>query len=88
MSILPPYKPEEFNTPEFRRPTPAPAPKPAERASEYITISVAEYHFLTKAAAHLEVILADKTYGHEAVVAAVRNAMEDMKRMAGEGAAK
>ena len=75
-------------TPEFSHPCPAPTPKPAERASEYITISVAEYHFLTKAAAHLEVILADKSYSHENVVAAVRNAMEDMKRMAEAGAAE
>lgn len=44
-------------TPEYRRMTEAPEPKPAERASEYITISVAEYHFLTKAATLLEGIM-------------------------------
>ena len=56
------------------------------RASEYITISVAEYHCLTKAAALLEVILADKTYNHENVVAAVRNAVREMQNMLEAGA--
>lgn len=56
-----------------------PAQKPV---SDTITISVAEYHWLTKAAAMLEVVLADKTYSHENVVAAVRNAMQDMVEIA------
>lgn len=56
-----------------------PAQKPV---SETITISVAEYHWLTKAAAMLEVVLADKTYSHENVVEAVRNAMQDMVEIA------
>lgn len=54
----------------------------AKAADEYITISVAEYHWLTKAAAMLEVIMADKTYCHDNVVAAVRNAMADMVEIA------
>ncbi len=53
--------------------------------TETITITVAEYHFLTKAATLLEVILADKTYNHENVVEAVKNAMQDM---VGAGAAE
>lgn len=61
---------------------------PENQASKYITISVAEYHFLTKAATHLEVILADKTYSHENVVEAVRNAVQEMQRTAGAGAAE
>ena len=61
---------------------------PENQASEYITISVAEYHCLTKAAAMLEIILADKTYSHENVVEAVRNAVKEMQRTAGAGAAE
>jgi hypothetical protein len=51
-----------------------------------ITITVAEYHCLTKAATMLEVILADKSYTHDHVVAAVRNAMQDMVQLAEAGA--
>ena len=51
-----------------------------ERATKYISISVAEYHCLTKAATMLEVILADKTFTHENVVAAVHNAVGNMCR--------
>lgn len=61
---------------------------PENKATEYITISVAEYHFLTKAATLLEVVLADKTYNHENVVEAVRNAVQEMQRTAEAGAAK
>lgn len=62
---------------------------PAQKTvSETITISVAEYHFLTKAAAFLEAILADKHYDHYNVVEAVRNAIQDMQRLAEEGAAE
>lgn len=61
---------------------------PENKASEYITISVAEYHFLTKAATLLEVILNDKTYQHENVVAAVKNTVQEMQRTAGAGAAE
>lgn len=56
--------------------------------SETITISVAEYHCLTKAAAMLEIILADKAYNHENVVEAVRNAVQEMQRTAEAGAAE
>jgi hypothetical protein len=57
-------------------------------ATEYITISVAEYHCLTKAAAMLETILADKTYNHAVIVEAVRNAVQEMQRTAEAGAAE
>lgn len=53
-------------------------------ATEYITITVAEYHFLTKLATMLEVVLADKTYSHENVVEAVRNAVEEMTKVTTE----
>lgn len=56
-------------------------------ADEYITITVAEYVFLVKAATLLEVIANDPTYNHEAV-AAVRETVEDMRRLAGAGAAE
>lgn len=74
--------------PNYRPPASVHIPECVEipQPSRLITITVAEYHFLTKAATHLEVILADKTYGHENVVEAVRNAVEDMKRMAEAGA--
>lgn len=68
------------------------APKPSlckpTGATEYITISVAEYHFLTKAAAMLEVICNAKTYDHTAAVNAVKAAIEDMRRTAEAGAAE
>ena len=38
-----------------------------EETSKYITITVAEYVCLTKAAALLEVVVNDPTYNHEAV---------------------
>ena len=78
--------PKCFETPEYRRMTPPPAPVPADRASEYITISVAEYHCLTKAAAMLEVICNDQAYDHTTVVNAVKEAVEAMKRTAEAGA--
>lgn len=59
-----------------------------ERATEYISISVAEYHCLTKAATMLEVILANESYSTDTVVAAVRNVVNDMKRMAEGGASE
>lgn len=72
---------ERLQTPENDRRIPAQKP-----VSETITISVAEYHCLTKAAAMLEIILADKTYNHENVVEAVRNAVQEMQRQAEAGA--
>ena len=48
------------------------------KATEYITITVAEYHFLTKMAAMLEVITNDQTYDHTTVVNAAKAAIESM----------
>ena len=59
---------------------------PENQATQYITISVAEYHCLTKAAAMLEVIINDQTYDHTAVVNAVKETIEAMQRTAKEGA--
>jgi hypothetical protein len=73
-------------TPEYRRMTPPPAPKPAQGATEYITISVAEYHFLTKTATLLEAILNAEDYSQPHVVKAVKNTVEEMKRTAEAGA--
>ena len=61
---------------------------PENQATQYITISVAEYHCLTKAAAMLEVICNDQTYDHTAAVNAVKAAIEAMERTAGAGAAE
>lgn len=52
-----------------------------ERATEYISISVAEYHCLTKAATMLEVILAADEYDAEKVVRSCRSVIEDMHRI-------
>ena len=61
---------------------------PENTPTQYITISVAEYHFLTKAAAMLEVIVNDQAYDHTTVVNAVKATIEDMKRTAEAGAAE
>lgn len=63
---------------------------PAEpgQASKYITIPVAEYHFLTKAATLLEIVLADKSYSPNTVVAAVRTVVQEMVQQAEAGAAE
>lgn len=72
-------------TPEYRRmDPPPPAPKPAEQASEYITISVAEYHFLTKLATMLEVILNADDYTQMHVVKATKKAVEEMTKVTTE----
>ena len=55
-----------------------------ERATEYISVSVAEYTRLTRAAAMLEVILAADEYATETVVRSCRTAMEG-RLQAGEG---
>ncbi len=60
---------------------------PENQATQYITISVAEYHYLTKAAALLEVVINDPTYNHDAV-AAVSATIQDMRRTAEAGAAE
>lgn len=48
--------------------------------SEYIAISVAEYHFLTKAATMLETILNAEQYNPKPTVDAVRKTVEEMTR--------
>lgn len=58
------------------------------KVTEYITITVAEYHCLTKAAAMLEVIANDQTYDHTTVVNAVKATIEAMQRTAEAGAAE
>lgn len=71
--------PASVHVPERR----IPAQKPI---SETITISVAEYHFLTKAATLLEAILNAEDYSQPHVVKAVKNTVEEMKRTAEAGA--
>ena len=56
--------------------------------SETITIPVAEYHFLTKAATLLEAVLADKSYDHKVIVDAVRAVVAEMIQQHEAGAAK
>lgn len=58
------------------------------KTTEYITITVAEYHYLTKAAAMLEVICNDQAYDHTNVVNAVKETVEAMKRPVEAGAEK
>ena len=59
-----------------------------EQATKYITIPVAEYHFLTKAATLLEIVLADKSYSPNMVVAAVRTVVQEMVQQAEAGVAE
>lgn len=59
-----------------------------EQATKYITIPVAEYHFLTKAATLLEIVLADKSYSPNTVLAAVRTVVQEMVQRAEAGAAE
>lgn len=65
-----------------------PAPVEPEQATRYITIPVAEYHFLTKAATLLEIVLADKSYSPNTVLAAVRTVVQEMVQQAEAGAAE
>lgn len=58
---------------------------PNKYISEHITISVAEYHFLTKAATLLEAILNAEDYSQPHVIKAVKNTVEEMKRPAEAG---
>lgn len=62
-----------------------PSQKPV---ADTVTISVAEYHCLTKAATLLEIILADKSYDHKVVVGAVRTVVQEMVQHAEAGAAE
>ncbi len=59
-----------------------------ERASKYITIPVAEYHFLTKAATLLETALAADRYNPKATLDAVRTVVQEMIQQAEAGAAE
>lgn len=70
-------------TPEYRRMTKAPDPKPAKGADEYITISVAEYHCLTKAATMLELIMKARPYERDAVLRVVEAAVGEMMGVGG-----
>lgn len=58
---------------------------PENQATQYITISVAEYHYLTKAAALLEVVVNDPTYDNKALEA-VQATVLQMQQLAGVGA--
>lgn len=58
------------------------------KATEYVTITMAEYHFLTKTAAMLEVIVNSNGYDHTTVVNAVKDTIEAMKSTAEAGAAE
>lgn len=57
------------------------------KTTEYITISVAEYHFLTKAATMLEVMMNADPYNRE-VLMALQKTINDMKTSAEAGAAE
>ncbi len=59
-----------------------------EQATKYITIPVAEYHFLTKAATLLETILAAEQYNPKPTVDAVRTVVQEMVQQAEAGAAE
>lgn len=59
----------------------------AEAVTEYITITVAEYVCLVKAAAMLEVIANDPTYDHSAT-AAVVSTIQSLQRGVEAGAAE
>lgn len=59
----------------------------AQAVSEYITITVAEYVCLVKAAAMLEVVANDPTYNHDAVAAVVAT-IQNLQRGVEAGAAE
>lgn len=58
--------------------------RPAKAADQYITISMAEYHVLTKSATLLEIILHDHTPYHDAVPI-VKNVLIDHGLLPGAG---
>ena len=60
----------------------------SERVTQHITITVAEYHFLTRMATLLEVILADKSYSPNTALTAVRTVVQEMMQHAEAGAAQ
>ena len=75
-----------FETPEYRRMTQAPAPKQDQGASEYITISVAEYHCLTKVATMLELLMKARPYERDTLLRVMEATLDEM--MGGDGAAE
>ena len=62
-------------------------PRTTKAADQYITITVAEYHCLTKAATLLEVVLNDSSSYHSAIDA-VKAVVADMAKTAEAGAAE
>lgn len=63
-------------------------PPEPDKASEYITITVAEYHFLTKMATLLDTILAAEQYNPKPTVDAVRTVVAEMIQQHEAGAAE
>lgn len=59
-----------------------------ERATQHISITVAEYHFLTKMATLLETILAAEQYNPKPTVDAVRTVVAEMIQQHEAGAAE
>lgn len=67
------------DTPEFRRMTEAPAPKPARSATEFITIPVAEYMYLHRLDAVVDVLLLDSAYCSSNTIQAVKDTILSMR---------
>ncbi len=85
----PKYTPPESagcKAPEYRRMTEAPSPKPAHGASEYITIPVAEYMYLQRLDALMDVLLLDAAYSSAHTIQAVKDAVLAMRMAGKEGA--
>lgn len=59
-----------------------------ERVTQHISITVAEYHFLTRMATLLETILAAEQYNPKPTVDAVRTVVQEMVQQAEAGAAE
>lgn len=72
-----------YETPEFNAP-PMPPIKPAPAASEFITIPVAEYIYLQRLDALMDVLLMDAAYASTNTIQAVKDSVLAM-RMAGKG---
>lgn len=69
--------------PETKRNPRLPEPKRAG-ASEYITISVAEYHCLTKAATMLELLMKARPYERDTITRVIEAALGEMMGVDGE----
>ena len=82
-------KPTGLETPEYRLPTPPPAPKPAA-ACEHITIPVAEYMYLQRVDALMDVLLHTDDYSPSSnmayVVGCIKETVNEM-RNPGKGGA-